>query len=186
MPRVHFVKKARKDVPHSDIKAGESYYWWKFRYGGKQVSRTPPKQSQLTQSEFLGTIYGIDEQVQALTEDSEFETEIESIKDQLETLKSETEDKLSNMPDQLQEGDVGQMLQNRIDELDSMISEYDSLDLEVDEESIKEDVMGDAEKEEDETDEEFGERMTEAVDEAISERRSEVLQSIQDITYNGE
>lgn len=186
MPRVHFVKKARKDVANSDIKAGESYYWWKFRYGRKRVSRTPPKQSQLTQSEFLGTIYDIEEQVQALTEESEFESEIDSIKDQLETLKSETEEKLSNMPDQLQEGDVGQMLQERIDELDSMISEYDSIDLEVDEERIKEEVMDGEEKEEDETKEEFEERMKESVDEAISERRFEILQSIQDITYNGE
>ena len=39
MPRVHHVKSARKDNPVA--KKGESYYWWKFRYGGKRYSKTP-------------------------------------------------------------------------------------------------------------------------------------------------
>ena len=34
MPRVHFVKKARKDYPSTGIQKGDSYYWWQFRYGG--------------------------------------------------------------------------------------------------------------------------------------------------------
>jgi len=38
MPRVHFVKKARKD--NSAAKAGESYYWWKFRYRGRRPTRS--------------------------------------------------------------------------------------------------------------------------------------------------
>ncbi len=55
MPRVTHVKKARKDNPV--CKAGESYYWWKFRFGGKHFSLTYPKQSQLTQSPYLSVIY---------------------------------------------------------------------------------------------------------------------------------
>jgi hypothetical protein len=55
MPRVHHVKKARKDNPVA--KRGESYYWWKFRYGGKHYSLTRPKASQLTQSPYLAIIY---------------------------------------------------------------------------------------------------------------------------------
>jgi hypothetical protein len=52
MARAHFVKKARKAIPGTDIKKGDSYYWWKFRFGGKRTSKTAPKASQLTQSEF--------------------------------------------------------------------------------------------------------------------------------------
>ncbi len=52
MPRVTHVKKARKDNPV--CKAGESYYWWKFRYGGKRYSLTRPRPSQLTQSAYFG------------------------------------------------------------------------------------------------------------------------------------
>jgi len=55
MPRVNHVKKARKDNPV--CKKGESYYWWKFRFGGKKYSLTYPKQSQLTQSPYLSVIY---------------------------------------------------------------------------------------------------------------------------------
>ncbi len=53
MARAHFVKKARKDNPAAGIKAGDSYYWWKFRRGGKHYSKTAPRPSQLTQSEYL-------------------------------------------------------------------------------------------------------------------------------------
>lgn len=35
MARATLVKKARKDIPGTDIKAGDSYYWWAFRFGGK-------------------------------------------------------------------------------------------------------------------------------------------------------
>lgn len=59
MPRVHFVKKARKDNPA--VKKGESYYHWKFRYGGKHYSKTRPKPSQLTQSDKLSRIYSVAE-----------------------------------------------------------------------------------------------------------------------------
>lgn len=76
MPRVHFVKKARKDVSNSDIKKGESYYWWKFRFGGKCVSRTPPKQSQLTQSDFLSQIYKIQDRISEMTTDDDFENHL--------------------------------------------------------------------------------------------------------------
>jgi len=53
MPRVHFVKHARKD--NDLVKKGESYYWWKFRFTGKCMSKTPPRKSQLTESEYWKT-----------------------------------------------------------------------------------------------------------------------------------
>ena len=51
MPKVHHVKKARKDNPV--VKKGESYYWWKFAYSPKRYSKTYPRASQLTQSDKL-------------------------------------------------------------------------------------------------------------------------------------
>jgi hypothetical protein len=53
MPRVH-SQKAAKDYPNIDVKKGETYYWWEFRYGGKHMSKTPPRPSQLTQSKMSG------------------------------------------------------------------------------------------------------------------------------------
>lgn len=62
MPRVHFVRSARKDNPA--VKAGESYYWWKFRHGGKRYSKSRPRPSQLTQSDKLSRAYALAEQVE--------------------------------------------------------------------------------------------------------------------------
>lgn len=65
MPRVHFVKKARKDNPA--VKAGESYYWWKFRYGGKQFSKKRPRPSQLTQSDKKSRALAAQERIEDAT-----------------------------------------------------------------------------------------------------------------------
>lgn len=53
MPKIHFVKKARKDNPA--VKAGAPYYWWKPRYGRKRYSATRPRPSQLVSSGKLAT-----------------------------------------------------------------------------------------------------------------------------------
>lgn len=62
MPRVHYVKQARKANPVAQ--PGEPYYWWKFRYGGKRFSKTYPRASQLTQSDKLSRIYAAQESVE--------------------------------------------------------------------------------------------------------------------------
>ena len=62
MPRVTHVKAARKDNPV--CKKGESYYWWKFRYGGKRYSLTRPRASQLTQSAYYGAVRGLIEMIE--------------------------------------------------------------------------------------------------------------------------
>jgi hypothetical protein len=58
MARVHYVKKARKANPVA--KKGEPYYWWKNRTPGraagvKRYSKTQPRPSQVTASEFLSS-----------------------------------------------------------------------------------------------------------------------------------
>lgn len=141
MPRVHFVKKARKDNPVA--KAGESYYWWAFRYGGKHFSKTYPKGSQLTQSAYLSSLLSISE---GLAEHSGFDVEsgtlaeaqsniaseisalAEEIADELQQALDECQASLDNMPEGLQEGEVGQLLQARIDACEEAISELQSID----------------------------------------------------------
>ena len=88
MPRVYFVKKARKDYPVG-IKKGDSYYWWKFRYGGIHRSKTRPRPSQLTQSEFLSTIYAIIEEIQDVTI-----TDFNSIEELKEFIEEKAEEKI--------------------------------------------------------------------------------------------
>ena len=130
MPRVHHVKHAAKDNPVA--KKGEPYYWWKFRYSGKQFSKTPPRPSQLTQSEFLSTMYGAQEDLEDAINQGSTVADLEAAKDALletiEELRDMSQNSLDNMPDQLQEGDTGQMLQERVDAMDSWESDLDSID----------------------------------------------------------
>lgn len=128
MPRVNYVKKARKDNPA--VKAGESYYWWKFRYGGKQYSRTRPRASQLTQSPYLSQVRGLIERIEdenPLVWD-DFDAIREDIKGELECLKDETQSSLDNMPEQLQYAPNGELLQERIDALENAEMDIDNID----------------------------------------------------------
>lgn len=187
MARYHKVEHARKDYPDHDIKKGDSYYWWAFRYGGKHYSKTPPKQSQLTQSDFLGTIYGIQEEIEALTtDDDDIQSQVDDIISQLEELRDEQEDKRNNMPEQLQESEVGELLQERYDAIEEMINELQGVSLdeweEPDVEGVKED---EDEKGSEETEEEYNARIAERVEELKQEKRDGILEEIQAVSYSG-
>ena len=114
------------------IHKGESYWTWAFMTGPQMYSKTRPRQSQLTQSEFMSTYYGIMEQIEDWDpedrDESTLEDFVEDIKSQLEELRDETQERLDNMPESLQESDSGQLLQERIDECDNLISEFESID----------------------------------------------------------
>lgn len=120
MPRVHRVEKARKPQPEHGIAKGDTYYWWKFRRGGKRVSKSPPRPSQLTQSEFMSTFLSLEEGLPTELQIGSNEDDVrslagtlEDIANELESLASEQEDKKQNMPDALQESDTGQLLEQR-------------------------------------------------------------------------
>lgn len=143
MPRVHEVKKARRPLPDHGIAVGDSYFWWAFRSGRgsyKVFSKTRPKPSQLTQSTFYSTLLSVQESQPAFSDISDVESWTEEARSELENLKDEIEGNLSNMPDSLQQGDTGQLMQERIDGLYELISGLENLDFEpeeVDEESIE-------------------------------------------------
>lgn len=137
MANAHFVKSARKDYPDDGIKKGESYWWWAFMVGGrggaKHRSKTQPKPSQLTQSEFMSTVLSVEEDLGAATSDmtnDELNTLVEDARSELETLRDETQEKFDNMPDGLQQGDTGQLLEGRVESVDEMISDLEQLNLE--------------------------------------------------------
>lgn len=125
MPRVHFVKKARKDNPAVD--AGESYYWWKFRYQGKRYSKTRPRRSQLTQSGFLSTLYDLEDNLPSeMTED-----DAQELYGVLDELYDECQNSLDNMPYHLQDASSsGELLQERIDGLEGWMAEINGIDWE--------------------------------------------------------
>jgi hypothetical protein len=131
MPRVTFVKKARKDNPVA--KRGESYYWWKFKFGAKHYSLTPPKRSQLTQSNFFSQMYDIEDEVlgnfAGMQSVDDLQSVVEDAADQIRALGEECQDNLYNMPESLQESPTGELLQSRIDECEGMAEELEGVDL---------------------------------------------------------
>ena len=135
MPKVTLVKKAMKDYPEAGIKKGEPYYWWKFRFGPKHYSKTPPKPQQLTQSDFLQRLYDIQDALAAVSGETgdELQAEVDNIKADLQELADECTEKHDNMPEGLQDGDTGQLLQDRAEALEGAIGELDAIDFEVDE-----------------------------------------------------
>ena len=159
MPRVIFVKKARKDNPA--VKKGESYFHWKFRFGGKYYSKTRPKASQLTQSEYLSQMYGYEEQLAEIEFDS-----IEGIKDmigeladEIESFGEEQEGKRNNMPESLQDSESGELLERRADACREWAEEL----------RTAADDLEEYESDPDLDEEENAEAATEHVAEAISE-----------------
>lgn len=158
------------------IAKGESYYWWQFKNGPKHISKDRPKQSQLTQSNYLGQLYSIQEEMdEMICEDaSDVESFVDSIKEQLESLKEETESSLENMPESLQSSPTGELLQERIDALDNAISEFDGIDFDYedpDEDDIKNEI---AEEEDIDTEKENWEE--EITQDMIESKKQEKLQ----------
>ena len=136
MPRVNRVEHCRKSPGAcgkcgEEIKIKDAYVWWKFRYGGKCIRCAKPgcvpKPSDLTQSEFYGTLYSIQEAGFTADTLEDLESERDDIKGQLEELRDEQEEKRSNMPESLQESDTGNTLQERYDALEEAVNNLDSV-----------------------------------------------------------
>lgn len=136
MARVQTVKKARKAYPEFGIKKGDTYYWWKFRFGSVHKSKTYPKPSQLTQSAFLGTLYGIQESLSFDRDD--LGASVETLTSEIEQLRDECQDSLDNMPEHLQDtSSSGELLTERIEALEEWANELEGIDLEIDEDLSK-------------------------------------------------
>lgn len=176
MARANFVKKARKDIEGTDIKAGESYYQWKFNFSKtKHTSKTPPKASQLTQSSFLSTLYGIQERIAEYVSGSvdDFISFKDEIAGEVESLKDDCQNSLDNMPEHLQESSSsGELLRERIDALENWQSEIESVECDFDNEDERSTLESEHEDEEDfDIDEALSEREDEVVSEALDNLR---------------
>jgi hypothetical protein len=130
----------RDDKDSVFIAKGESYYWWQFQNSPKQYSKTRPRASQLTQSTYYSTLYSIFEQIEDFSTDSadDLKDFVESIKTELEDLRDTTQESLDNMPENLQYSPTAELLQERVDSIESAISEIESIDFEYEEEEEEE------------------------------------------------
>jgi hypothetical protein len=146
MPRVTHVKAARKD--NQVCKKGESYFWWKFRYGGKRYSLKYPRPSQLTQSAYYGTVRSLSETLedQNIQANDELVSARDDIVSELENLRDETQESLDNMPDSLQYSPTGELLQERVDAVENAIGEVECVE-EFDEDEPDESDFGEEDEE---------------------------------------
>jgi len=117
MPKVKHVK-ARKDYPQHGVEKGQMCYVWSLKTGPRSSRSfrqlTRPKPSQLTNSEFLGRAYELTEQVEDLTEE-DLEDQLQELVDEIECLGEEQDEKWNNMPEGLQQGSTGELLEGRRD-----------------------------------------------------------------------
>lgn len=140
MGRVQVIKKSRKEYKCNKcgkvIPAGSTYYKGEINFGPTIIRCQECKLEawEVTTSHYqlvVGEIVHKWADNYGISEDA-----IDNMVSDLQDIVSELEDKLSNMPEGLQEGDVGQLLQERIDTLEDVISNLGALDID----SMKEDV----------------------------------------------
>lgn len=137
MTKVTHVKRARKAIPEAGIAIGDAYYWWKFRYGGIHRSKTPPKPSQLTQSTFVSTMLELQERAEGIaaglrdgsTTCSDAESELQEIASEVSSAGEECQSSLDNMPEGLQQGSTGELLQARIDACETIADDLEGVDI---------------------------------------------------------
>lgn len=128
MPRVHILK-ARKNYPTEGIKKGDTYYKWSTRITiGKTFrstihrSKTRPSRAQLTRSDFYGAIYALFDGAAPSSPD-----EVRQMAEDLRGIGEEQTSKFDNMPEGLQQGDTGRMLEERASACEDSASELEAI-----------------------------------------------------------
>lgn len=126
MAKVKHVK-ARKDYPDSNIKKGEMYYYCARKTGPRSSivmrQKEPFKRQQLTGSPFKKAVYDIEDAIAQLQSIED----LEAVKTMVEELQDEMQCSLDNMPEGLQMGHTGELLQERIDACEEAYSALDEV-----------------------------------------------------------
>jgi gas vesicle protein len=179
------LSKIDRTIPQDEndkvfIAKGESYWWWQFLRGGKILSKTKPRSSQLTQSSFLSQLYEIQESIADFSAEikEDFDSFKEDLLDQIENLKDECQNSLDNMPDQLQYSPTGELLQERIDALDDWYSQIEDVECDYDEEEVREEKKTEYEKDEAESEDDYIERIDQETANAIEEIVNEAVEEL--------
>lgn len=133
-------RKAAKDYPANGIAKGDTYFYVKIKtgpYSSRTIrSKVRPKRWELTSSDFYSQLWQIEDTRFDGIEDADG---LRSIAEDVRALGEEQQEKFDNMPEGLQQGNTGEMLQERADscsswadeieqaadELDSELTEFD-------------------------------------------------------------
>lgn len=122
MARVKY-QKAAKDYPASGIKKGDMYYYVRIKTGPRSSRQmrqlTPFKPSQLTTSDYLSQAYALQERFNDLTDLTTLEEDLNGLAEEARDLGQEQQDKYDNMPEGLQQGGTGELLEQRAQAMES-------------------------------------------------------------------
>lgn len=126
-------RRAAKDYPGIGIAKGEMYYFCQIKTGPRSSriirQKEPIKASQLTSSAFKQAFYAAQEEWEKSAKDAD------AIRAACEAIREAGEDARNSfdaMPEGLQQGDTGQLLENRADECDRIADELETLAGELD------------------------------------------------------
>lgn len=126
MPRVH-VKKARKDYPNAGIKKGDTYYSWSFRYGGKRMSKTKPRPSQLTlskMSEAYAASEALEDTIASASTPEELKEALEQAAEEITAVADEYQSSMENMI--AQAGQIYEDMEQKVSDLQDWASALES------------------------------------------------------------
>jgi hypothetical protein len=156
-----FHKKAAKDYPQHGIAKGDMYWFAEVKTGPRSSrtirSKNPIPRSQLTSSSFLSTAYDLSDRLDAC----QTKQDLEDIKSEFEDLREETQGSLDNMPDGLQQGSTGELLQERIDQCEALVGELEDAINQIEEAESADDSEDDDARAEEEL-------VREAIDNSVS------------------
>jgi hypothetical protein len=126
--KVHLVKKSRVD--NAAVKRGEQYWWWKLPFGEKTVSSTYPVRSQLTNSDYLGCVFDLEDQIHDFTIDnaSDFEAMLEEVTEVIGDIQEQCQTNYDNMAPMLHAAPNGKLLAERLRVIPELLEELDALD----------------------------------------------------------
>ena len=126
--KVHLVKKSRVD--NAAVKRGDPYYWWKLPFGEKTVSATYPARSQLTNSDYLGCVFDLEDQVYEIEVDNaeDFEAMLEEVTEVISDIQEQVQANYDNMAPMLHAAPNGRLLAQRLIVIPQVLEELDALD----------------------------------------------------------
>lgn len=132
MPKVHTIKKARKDHLDSEgnilIPKGSTYYWWKFRYSPKRKSLTYPTPAQL--DKYHGTRMSeqweeLKNRVQESIDSENFDNDL---LDELRDFVEQEDEKIENIPEIFEYSYQSETMRERRDEAQELLDNYEELE----------------------------------------------------------
>lgn len=141
MAKVQVIQKSRKEYKCSKcgkvIPLGSKYYKGEINFGPTIIRCSDCKLEawEVTTSDWqlsTGAIINRWEENYGLSDSTP-----EEIHDEIESIMDDQQERLDNMPEGLQEGDVGQLIQERIDACEAAMDELDNIDID----SLKADAL---------------------------------------------